>query len=717
MRAEPKNLLAFLSENYVTFNIPVYQRNYSWKKKQWERLISDIENIDLSTSYTKFLGSIIYLLNKKQTFLNIEKDYDVIDGQQRLITFSLLLFAMLTKMKEKEIHLEYLEEILYSAIFRKQGKEVFLKLKPVSIDMQVFKNLLMYGNTQSLKNENIKIAYDFFFSYFETKTEEDYMMFFNKLQRLNIVEIGLDEEIDSPQDIFESLNTTGLSLTKADLIRNFLLMGFKKEEQEEIYLSLWRPIESYFEKFEEKSSIDKFFKYYLESYTTNYNITEINLYHSFIEFSKKEGNFIHNLTTKESIMQDIDYSLKLYKKMTNFEDSRTKVNTKLKMLELLDYKEHTSFLFILYKKLQEGSLSEETFLKLLNLIEIYIVRASIVSKPSTGFFSPIKNETILFLERESLNRENEEDFYFLILNLFIRDMESSSYKYKVSTGKKGAMPSNALVRQAFKEKNFYSDLGRFILKRINSSNEKELLEKEDLQIEHIMPQTIVGTDWIIDLGDFYSKIHETYLHNIGNLTLTGFNQTLSQKNFRRKKEIFSKSNIEINKYFNDLEEWGEKEIKERNDILLEEVLRIWHIPKSKDHTTKQEKENFSIMEILEMDEPNIQIKKYQDKRYIYNQITSWNSFVIHILENIYKNHREIFLTKILNNPKFQNNLIFKEQQNTASLLKEFIINNETYYFGTTNKNSIVILTLVKQSLDEISSSEYKKYTLFIKQKS
>lgn len=234
MEAKEKEILGeIISGMKSQFIIPVFQRNYSWNKKNCERLFNDVVLLTNNTSEKHFIGSFVYKFNKLvDTQFN---QYILIDGQQRLTSITLILKALYDYLNTfgdsyGDLKKEISEGYLYN-VFTKDQK-LRLKLKPNKKDDINF-NYLMENDLDSIdKSSIIHMNY----VYFMEKISEmkcSIESFYNALQRIEGVSVVLNDK-DNPQVIFESLNSTGQDLNDVDLIRNYLLMNCLPEEQEDL---------------------------------------------------------------------------------------------------------------------------------------------------------------------------------------------------------------------------------------------------------------------------------------------------------------------------------------------------------------------------------------------------------------------------------------------------------------------------------------------------
>ena len=225
MKANPIQLFKFLQKQDTQFVIPIYQRNYDWTEEQCQQLLDDIIEIGKrpkEEAAVHFIGSIVYICNDEYTTEEVEQ-FVIIDGQQRITTITLMLIA-LYHLAEKEKD-DNLAGIIYDyyLINRKATDDSFkIKLKATDNNERDVRLLLENRPIPNSEYSNIKNNYNFFM---KNITKENRDIIYEGFRRLLFVEIRLERGKDNAQKIFESLNSTGLDLSQADLIRNYILMG------------------------------------------------------------------------------------------------------------------------------------------------------------------------------------------------------------------------------------------------------------------------------------------------------------------------------------------------------------------------------------------------------------------------------------------------------------------------------------------------------------
>src|SRR5258706_8885 len=241
MKAAEIQLLPFL-EGKKQFIIPIYQRTYSWTREQCEQLWNDIVRAATDKEVQgHFLGSIVFIQQGLFMVANIPQLL-VIDGQQRLSTLTLLLVALARAIEQSHTPSSTSHEEIYdSYLINKHGKdEQRYKLLLTQSDKEMLIQIIDdLEQAKSAKTINRLIDnYRFFEDKIRLSNIDLYTLYIG-ISKLIIVEISLDRDHDNPQLIFESLNSTGMDLSQADLIRNYILMGLDNEEQNQLYKKYW----------------------------------------------------------------------------------------------------------------------------------------------------------------------------------------------------------------------------------------------------------------------------------------------------------------------------------------------------------------------------------------------------------------------------------------------------------------------------------------------
>ena len=223
MKASAANFLTVI-KGPKQFVIPIYQRTYSWQITQCNKLLIDIIRISKdSTVPGHFIGSVVYFQESIHTVSDVPKLL-VIDGQQRLTTVSLIIAALAEFIRDNKIEIDtnFTKLQNYYLLNTEEDSELRYKLLLTRKDKYTLINLIK--GTPLPEDFSLRITENF--KFFKDKINaENAADIYNGLLRLFVVDVALEKEKDNPQLIFESLNSTGLVLSQADLIRNYILMG------------------------------------------------------------------------------------------------------------------------------------------------------------------------------------------------------------------------------------------------------------------------------------------------------------------------------------------------------------------------------------------------------------------------------------------------------------------------------------------------------------
>ncbi|BBM88446.1 hypothetical protein COTS27_00125 [Spirochaetota bacterium] len=613
MKASEKLLLRFIEGNDKNFIIPVYQRNYDWGKKECKKLFNDLKLIAKNKLKNYFLGSIVSI--------DIERDkFFIIDGQQRLTTISLLLLAMydLVDSKQKEATKFIKERIKDEYLINKYSddKTKKIRLKQTKKDADNFYFLVNDDIDKVDRNSGIFVNYEFFKDELKKENLDE---IYNSIGELMIVDIELKKEVDDPQLIFESLNSTGLALTEADKIRNFILMNETEEKQEQYYETYWKKIEE-----NVAFKTDKFIRDFLTYKTRNIpNIREV--YFNFKNYDSNKD------TDKEGLLKELLRFSKYYRFILHpaeFPDK--KISELLKEIQTLEVSVFNPALLELLKDHDKNRpkdddddvVIDDTQLKeILQTVIDYVFRRSICDVP-TNALNNIFASLISDVKKEK--DFSNEQYAEILKHILIK--KGSSRRFP----KDNEVKESLLIKNVFRMKN-----KQYFLTKLENHKNKEpvdienLIEKKKIQIEHIMPQTLTAK-WKKDLGEDWETIYSQYLHTLGNLTLTGYNPELSNKSFQDKKKWFEDSRFYFNKYLTRIEKFTEKELKERTKHLTERFLEIWKYPQTSyvsDHETEQN-DFYTLEDIEEIDFTGkniVSLSVYGGKEI---EVNKWNDFYV-----------------------------------------------------------------------------------------
>lgn len=569
MKATEINFLKFLQQPNQ-FVIPIYQRTYSWTIKQCQQLWNDIIGAALDDTISgHFVGSIVYIEGGLYQVASVPQLL-VIDGQQRLTTLSLILTALVKVVEELDEKLEPSPKKIenYFIFNNQEDGEARYKLLLTQGDRETFIRLIERRDLPQNASKRIVENYQYFEDQIR-KQEISPSSLYRGINKLLIVNIALERDRDNPQLIFESLNSTGLDLSQADLIRNYVLMRLPPKEQEKVYNHYWYPMEQSFERGDQPGLFDRFMRDYLTLKSRSGAIPNIrDVYSSFKVYVQKQKEF-----TIENIVQDIYHYSKHYVKLALEQENDPTIKQALSDINTLKVDVAYPFLLEVYEDYHQKILTKDDFISILRLVESYVFRRAICGIPTNSM-----NKTFATFGREIA----KSNYLPSIESAFLT---KEAYK---------RFPNDEEFRREFIVKDIYNFRNRnYVLRKLeNYDRTKELVNPENYTIEHIMPQTPnLSERWQADLGDSWQDIQAKYLHTIGNLTLTGYNAEYSDRPFLEKRDIkdgFADSPLRLNRMLAQVECWNETEIQERAKGLTERAIKIWSFPLTAIQTSLQD---------------------------------------------------------------------------------------------------------------------------------
>ena len=616
MKGDAQPLIKFFDGSDKRFIIPLYQRNYDWKEDNCEQLFQDLLKMHHSNRKSHFFGSIVSSIQAGT------EDRFIIDGQQRITTVSLLLIAMVNAFKVGDI--QATDGKLVDKIFKRylvdeyQEDERKVKLKPIKKDMDAFDALLYKPKEQYLKGSNVTRNYEFFYDKI-VKSGLTMDELFETIKKLEVINIKLDED-DDPQLIFESLNSTGLDLSEADKIRNYLLMSLAPAEQDDLYTRYWNPIEE-----STKYDPSSFVRDYLTMKQGKIGRID-KIYFIFKEYAENER------IGRAELLEEMHHYAKIYSQIDNANMGTEKINRKLNQVRNLDSTVAYPFYMAFFDYAEKNGLSDEEKYRVLDIVEAYWARRIICNLPSNAL-----NKVFATLHRDVLNNMNKA-------------VEGTNPTYTevliyllLKKGRSSVFPKDDEVKEDFATRQVYkmpANLRMFILERMENRDSKEChdvvkqLTEKTISIEHIMPQTL-SDKWKDALGEEWERIHQQYLHTMANLTLTGYNSQYSNLAFLEKRDMekgFNDSAFRLNNYVKSCDQWTEVEMKQRQHDLLEVFMRLWPMPSTTFEPAKREIESASI----EDDDYEFTGKKIQGYFYhnVHYSVNTWKEMLIQMCNHV-----------------------------------------------------------------------------------
>jgi uncharacterized protein with ParB-like and HNH nuclease domain/predicted transport protein len=567
MKATEAKLLDFLKKS-PQFVIPIYQRTYSWTEKECRQLWDDIVRCGSSDKIAvHFVGSIVYVESGLSQVTH-QAPLLVIDGQQRLTTVSLLLAALAKAVADSEP---------FDGFSQRKIKNYYL-VNPEETGERHFKLLLsqtdkasltaLVGDGEPPPQPSIRINANFeSFKRWIGEGKVDLTTLCRGLAKLVVVDIALTRDQDNPQLIFESMNSTGKELSQADLIRNFILMGLEPVLQTKLYEQFWRPMELDFGQEAYGTHFDGFMRHYLTVMTGD--IPNINaVYDAFKGHARtSRADFSDDKSHIESLVREIRDYARHFCAMALGGEPDAELKNAFHDLRELRVDVAYPFLLELYHDYKTDMLSKADLVASVRLIEAYVFRRAICAIPTNSM-----NKTFA-----TFTKALKKDRYFESVQAHFLGLPS----YR-------RFPSDDEFRRDFQTRDIYNFRSRsYWLRRLENHGRKERVSVDEYTIEHILPQNEnLTAKWREDLGDDWQRIQQTWLHTLGNLTLTAYNSDYSDRAFVEKRDMpsapekgFKQSPLKLNQGLSVLALWNEETIKARAAKLADTGVAVWSAPK------------------------------------------------------------------------------------------------------------------------------------------
>jgi len=558
MKATEAKLLAFLKRS-TQFIIPIYQRTYSWTEKECRQMWDDVLRAGMNDAISvHFIGSVVYIEKGLFQVMN-QPPLLVIDGQQRLTTITLLLEALARHLGDTEP---------LDGFSAKKLRNYYL-LNPLEDGDRGYKLLLTQTDKDTLlalvqqkelpKGQSLRVRENF--EFFEKQIiahKENLTPLCRGLAKLVIVDVALNREQDNPQLIFESMNSTGRELSQADLIRNFILMGLEPEHQTRLYQDHWRPMEVEFGQEAYGSYFDSFMRHYLTVKTGEIpNIRDV--YEAFKSHVRSKDIATAGV---DELVADIHAYARYFCAMALGKETDKALAEAFQDLRELRVEVAYPYLLELYHDYKTGMLSREDFLQAVRLTEAYVFRRAVCAIPTNSM-----NKTFA-----TFHRAFKKDRYLESIQAHF--MLLPSYR---------RFPKNEEFKREIKIRDLYKFRSRsYWLRRLENHGRKERVPVDEYTIEHILPQNEnLSSAWQEALGPEWQRIQQTWLHTLGNLTLTGYNPEYSDRPFPEKRNMsggFKESPLKLNAGLGLVETWNEAAIQERAERLANQAVGVWQAP-------------------------------------------------------------------------------------------------------------------------------------------
>lgn len=516
MKAESATLqkIFYSPSRYI---IPVFQRYYTWGKKDWEQLWDDMMELREAGQEKRshFMGSLVFV--PEHLLVGQMPSFQVVDGQQRLTTLSLLLCSLRDFCASRGFEALAAELSENYIIHKFQKGESKLRIFPRHRDRNQYLFVALANETEIPidGSSNPGKAYRHFLGEIQVllknASEQEVREFFDLVcLRLDFVSVTLDAE--NPYQIFKSLNSTGVDLSESDLIRNFVFMHVSIADQDKFDDDLWRPLEKRFE-FNSGKTIGqldgKAFSGFFRDFLMR-DGTYVGQDAAFQSFENVyEANGIDPVSLTMKLTKFVDYYDVIQGKIQH---PSLQVRHSLNKLKALEVATTRPLLLNLMDRVAAGSMTNDDLYKAIELLSGFVFRRLVCKEQSRSY----------------------GNWFVAVCKELKDDPIENLKKFLKSKG----FPSNSRFEDAFVRFSLYRSTGaKSVLAELEQKHPNHIAnEAADLskvEIEHIMPRTLSPV-WNAEIGQDAVLIHEEWLHTPGNLTLTGYNQLFGNKPFYEK---------------------------------------------------------------------------------------------------------------------------------------------------------------------------------------
>lgn len=655
MKADSIHLFDFLGNSKTIFEIPVFQRNYEWDKAQCKQLFKDLVNA-AQTHTDHFIGAVVYVTETGKKMSHI---YRIIDGQQRLTSLTLLLKALANadEQNKNEIEEQYLSN-------KYLDENNHFKLKPVEHDYDAFISVMnnMTDNSPASKvieNYNLfcKLIQD---SDLSSSELYEAMNHFTMVY----IELSNDPNEENPQVIFESLNSTGVSLSASDLVRNFLLMKLDSVLQSELYEKYWIRIERMFS----TNVFAEFIRHYLIM-KTHKAVKRNSVYDSYKDFYENEG-----LTSSEALA-DLYKFASYYYDLVNSKTGNFTFDQSLRHINMMDSKVVFPYFMLLLDLVKNGDIEQSYANDLVHIVEDYLFRIKVCHLPN--------------------NRMNK-----IVVALCDIEKDNGNLKLRLLRMLKSTFPDDKKVTESLMTVDLYrqrNHLAKLSLEILEENRTKETITFEDAQVEHVMPQNL-NSEWRLQVTNA-DKINDQYGGTIGNLTLTKYNQEMSNKLYGEKRDFYKESNISLTRDIaTEFDHWDKETILERSRKLANALLDIFPMPNISEVEAKEITGEYNIDDSIDVTGKKPTKITIDENEYT---VDSWRQMLISFLNDIWnKDSRSL---EIVKSDEQLNNMLFNVRQSSAKLDNGMDI--ETNYSAT------VILAIIAKISELCDITNQVSYTV------
>jgi hypothetical protein len=446
------------------------------------------------------------------------------------------------------------------------------------------------------------------------------------------VEVSLERGKDDAQKIFESLNSTGLELSQADLIRNYILMGLSRKDQDNIYLNNWRKIE---EQAKDLSTNQSRVSDFIRDFLTLKSKKIPNKTKVYAEFKERFPSLAHS--DLKILLDELNILARFYHKFINPQrEEDTTIRQHLEYIAQIEINVAYPFLLQVFSDYERNLINKGMLIQVLEMVQSFVWRRFILGLPSNAL-----NKIFMRLYEDV----DMEDYVASITRSLLKKKGSQRF------------PKNHELTTPLMEKDIYNIKSKnraYFFHRLENHNNKEPVQLDgnmEITIEHIFPQN-PDEKWKSDLdNNSFMAFAEIHLNTMGNLTLSGNNGSLGNKRFAEKKKMNSDgkeqgylySRLWLNRYLKDIDQWNLETYQERSRLLAERFLEIWKYP---DVALQDATESVEV-NIFDADDPTGRKLEYAIYSDVRHDLVNFSDLYLLVMRDLFLRNPEPFFTSSL----------------------------------------------------------------------
>ena len=547
-----KRKFAELVGGSVQFVIPVFQRDYNWAEEQCEQLWDDIERVGRRREGDHFFGPVVYISTTGHGAAFTR--WLLIDGQQRMTTMTLLMAALRNQLAEagdngaNKVEHDFLINTFEN---EEQRRKLILRQR----DDNTLQWLVGEGPKPATDGASANILQNYEYFRGKLRSVADLRVVLEGVGRLAVVDVRLEQGTDDPQQIFESLNSTGLDLTQGDLVRNYVLMGLDHAQQTKFYKQYWQRIERMYS--DRPAQLDNFLRDFVALDTRAQKQGRVDqVYATFrLAFEEAKASPEDLELLLERMVRYARYHAAFVMGTGEFPEATDRLRS-VRALATTP----AILVMCLLDAFERRCMTDADLRSALDLIESYLVRRDVCGLQTRSYWQQFSRLAYALTDDDALG----------VLAVNLHWFSGTNY----------AFPTDSEFRHALQEEELYGrQICRTLLERLENGRSRERTDTSAYTIEHVMPQNEnLHRDWCEMLGEGWRETHQVWLHRLGNLTLTAYNERYSDRPFEDKKSVrngFNDSPLRLNQFVAKQDKWTAEEMQARGRQLADRALEIW----------------------------------------------------------------------------------------------------------------------------------------------